>query len=246
MLQNPESEKPRSVAAQGVHAAFDKFLDVQGVTGSSPVSSTRTKALNRNRFRAFCYSDEKMNRKDFPNGRKSCRFRDFGEKKKHLLHGQLQPVRGVLFYLCTISSVYRPFAAWGNMALVAFSSLHPWLPAGLPHGRFVLLPASSSAYGTLLRSPSGIARALLLSGWLAGCSHMVVSTFFKRFQRFVYKVRGFLRWKRCASTGSIQRSCFKGKRSRCRIFVLQRPLFCGFSSCNSSAVPDALLRCWRP
>ena len=40
MLQNPESEKPRSVAAQGVHAAFDKFLDVQGVTGSSPVSST--------------------------------------------------------------------------------------------------------------------------------------------------------------------------------------------------------------
>ena len=64
----------------------------------------------------------------------------------------------------------------------AYGSLHPWLPAGLPHGRFVLLPASSSAYGTLLRSPSGIARALLLSGWLAGCSHMVVSTFFKRFQ----------------------------------------------------------------
>ena len=92
---------------------------------SSPVSSTRTKALNRNRFRAFRHFAGKLNRKIFQNGRKSCRFRDFGEKKKHLLHGQLQPVRGVLFYLCTISSVYRPFAAWGNMALVAFRSLFP-------------------------------------------------------------------------------------------------------------------------
>ena len=125
MLQNTVNQNPQPTAMHRLEAVFGKFLDVQGVTGSSPVSSTRTKALNRNRFRAFCHSDEKMNRKDFPKGRKSCRFRDFGEKKKHLLHGQLQPVRGVLFYLCTISSVYRPFAAWGNMALVAFSSLFP-------------------------------------------------------------------------------------------------------------------------
>ena len=40
MLQNPKSEKPQLLAAQGVHVAFDIFLDVQGVTGSSPVSST--------------------------------------------------------------------------------------------------------------------------------------------------------------------------------------------------------------
>lgn len=31
MLQNPESEKLQSVGAQGIHVAFDEFLDVREV-----------------------------------------------------------------------------------------------------------------------------------------------------------------------------------------------------------------------
>ena len=33
-----------------LEAVFGKFLDVQGVTGSSPVSSTRKKSRNRNGY----------------------------------------------------------------------------------------------------------------------------------------------------------------------------------------------------
>ena len=41
MLQNTVNQNPQPTAMHRLEAVFGKFLDVQGVTGSSPVSSTK-------------------------------------------------------------------------------------------------------------------------------------------------------------------------------------------------------------
>ena len=53
MLQNTVNQNPQPTAMHRLEAVFGKFLDVQGVTGSSPVSSTKTKTRNRNGYGFF-------------------------------------------------------------------------------------------------------------------------------------------------------------------------------------------------